>query len=262
MLSDVPRLKEFKRSRRVPAGKGTGWYSDQQKLEAVQVWLMCGSMTQTAAALGIPAATIEKWRYTKWWKELADQIKAEGRVKLTGRLQKIVSRSLDQIEERIENGDWVLDSKTGQLIRKPLLARDLTRISTDFIDRANKLDSVAKEEATQQAVEDRLKLLADSFASFAKKVRRVEVEDAIQIQGPERLDVREQTEDGEEMAVGDSEGEILAEESEEVDGSVQDSEFEDQQPHSAGSDGGERVCIEVLPEAGQDPERLLPDQGN
>jgi hypothetical protein len=173
MLTDVQRLKDKERKRRV----ARGWYSDKQKLEAVQVWLMCGSMVQTAAALGIPEPTIEKWRYTDWWKELADQIKAEGRVKLTGRLQKVVSRSLDQLEERIENGDWVLDSKSGQLIRKPLLARDLTRITTDFMDSSRKLESVTKEEATAQAVEDRLKLLADSFASFANKVRKVEVED-------------------------------------------------------------------------------------
>jgi hypothetical protein len=173
VLTDVQRLKDKERKRRV----AKGWYSDKQKLEAVQVWLLCGSMVQTAAALGIAESTIEKWRYTDWWKELADQIKAEGRVKLTGRLQKVVSRSLDQLEERIENGDWVLDSKTGQLIRKPLLARDLTRITTDFMDSSRKLDSVTKEEATAQAVEDRLKLLADSFASFANKVRKVEVED-------------------------------------------------------------------------------------
>lgn len=174
MLSDVQRLKSIERRKR----KGPlGWYSDKQKLEAVQVWLMCGSMVQTAAALGIPEPTIEKWKYTDWWKELADQIKAEGRVKLSGRLQKIVGKSLDQLEDRIENGDWVINSKTGVVERKPLLARDLTRISTEFMDSNRKLESVTREEATQQAVEDRLKLLADSFASFAKKIRRVDVED-------------------------------------------------------------------------------------
>lgn len=222
MLTDSAKVKHVRRAKRNPGG----WYSDKQKLEAVQLWLVCGSMTQTAAALNMPAATIEKWRYTDWWKELVDQIKAEGRVKLSGRLQKIVGKSLDHLEERLENGDWVLDSKTGQLIRKPILARDLVRISTDFIDRTTKIESVTREEQTQQAVEDRLKLLADSFASFAKRVRRVDVEDidALSIKGPEVLDVREQTEDGEEMVEGDSEGEDFAYEevSEgEVDGDVQ-----------------------------------------
>ncbi len=178
MLTDVERLKDREAKKRVPGG----WFSDKQKLEAVQMWLITGSMPATAAALNINVSTIEKWRYTDWWKELSDQIKAEGRVKLSGRLQKIVGRTLDQLEDRIENGDFILDSKTGQIVRKPLMARDLTRITTDFMASSQKLESVTKEEATVQAIEDRLKLIAENFASFAKKVRKVEVEDLTHVE--------------------------------------------------------------------------------
>ena len=216
MLSDKEHLRDIERKKRNSLPKA--WYSDKQKLEAVQIWLLCGSMPQTAAALNIPVGTIEKWKYTDWWKELAEQIKVEGRVKLSGRLQKIVGRSLDQLEDRIENGDFILDGRSGELVRKPLLARDLTRISAEFMDSSRKLEMVTKEEATQQAVEDRLKLLADSFASFAKKVRKVEVEDAFPIESTASLDVREQAEDGEEVVSGDPEREEVAYKEEEVNG--------------------------------------------
>lgn len=175
MLTDKQRLKPVERVRRQKGKKG--WYGDSQKIEAVQMYLMIGSMPPVAAALKIDLNTLNKWRYTEWWRELTAQIKQEGRVQLNGRLQKIVSKSLDVIEDRLENGDFQYDPKTGEMVRKPINARDALRIGSDFIDKSVKLDSVTREEQNEQAVEDRLKTLADAFASFANKTKRIEVVD-------------------------------------------------------------------------------------
>jgi hypothetical protein len=207
LLTDNKRLQPVERVRR---RKDRGWYGDSQKIEAVQMYLMIGSMPPVAAALKIDMNTLNKWRYTEWWRELTAQIKQEGRVKLNGRLQKIVSKSLDVLEDRLENGDFQYDPKTGEMIRKPIAARDALRISTDFIDKTVKLDSVTREEQNDQAVEDRLKTLADAFASFASKTKRVEVEDAVQIESPKRMDVFEHAQDGEEVGIGDPEEQEIA----------------------------------------------------
>ena len=206
MLSDSKKLAplDLRRNRRDPVKGGRTWFSDQQKIEAVQMYLLVGSMPPVAAALRINIETLNKWRYTDWWKELTDQIKAEGRVKLNGKLQRIVSKSLEILEDRLENGDFQYDPKTGQMIRRPVSARDVARIGSDFIDKSLRIESQAQEAAGQQAVEDRLRTIAEAFASFSNKVRRVEVEDvdAIQIEATEVLDVCEQAEDGEGMGSG------------------------------------------------------------
>jgi len=215
MLSDSEKLSALEVRRRRRPGYVAGrrpWFNDQQKIEAVQMYLICGTMPPVSAALGINLETLNKWRYTDWWKELVNQIKAEGRVKLTGKLQKIVSKSLEVIEDRLEHGDFQYDPKTGSMVRKPISARDAARISSDFIDKSIRIESQATEAATQQAVEDRLKTIAEAFASFTNKVRKVEVEDAVQIETSTIVDVREQTGNGGEVGEGDPEGEDLADE--------------------------------------------------
>lgn len=237
MLTDRPQLKDRERIRRTGS---KGWYGDQQKIEAVQMYLMIGSMPPVAAALKIDLNTLNKWRYTEWWRELTSQIKAEGRVQLNGRLQKIVSRSLDLIEDRLENGDFQYDPKTGEMVRKPINARDALRISSDFIDKSVKLDNQTREEQNDQAIEDRLKTLADAFASFASKTKRVEVED-IDAEDRRALNPPITWEGGEEP---EGDGLCLVEQDGPPEGGQADPEGSSEELHDSGGEG-ERPSGEV-----------------
>ena len=52
-------------------------YTQNQKLEAVKLWILSGNLTATAVALKIPYDTLKQWRYSDWWGNLATEIKAE-----------------------------------------------------------------------------------------------------------------------------------------------------------------------------------------
>jgi hypothetical protein len=160
------------------AGKkpGSKLYNDFQKMEAVKLWLACGSPTHVGAALGINRRTIHIWMNSDWWKRVVEEIKTEGRFVLSKKLRTLVDKSLDVLQDRIENGDFSFDRNTGEVIRRPISAKDAHKIASDFIDKGEKLEKPLQE--TNTATEDRLTQLADAFAKFASKTTRIEVIDA------------------------------------------------------------------------------------
>jgi hypothetical protein len=165
--------------------KGRTNFTDHQKMEAVKLWLACGSPTAVGAALGINRRTIHIWMNSDWWKRVTEEIRTEGKFVLSKKLRAIVDKSIDILMDRMENGDFVFNRDTGEVIRKPLAAKDAHKIASDFIDKAEKLDEPLKQNNTH--VEDRLTQLADAFSRFASKTTKIEVIDAVPIEREERL---------------------------------------------------------------------------
>jgi hypothetical protein len=63
------------------------------------------------------------------------------------------------------------------MVRKPVLMRDANRVANDLIKAHMDLDQKPVDEETQKATQDRLEALAETFAGFAKKVKKIEVLD-------------------------------------------------------------------------------------
>jgi len=173
MLTDKGHTRTPHRTR----SKKAGWYTDDQKLEAVKVWLITGNLTHTAAALNIPLITLKKWKACKWWEELCQETRQEGHIQLSQRLKKVAEKALNETLDRLENGDWQYDPKTGTMVRKPVLMRDAHRVASDLMKTHLDMEKAPVQEEAIKATQDRLEALAATFAGFAKKVRRIEVID-------------------------------------------------------------------------------------
>lgn len=184
MLSDSPQNKyiPMRRPRRGVTAKGKH-YSDSQKLEAVTTYLMLGSLPMVAAALKINVNTLKLWKKSEWWKEVEADLRIQEDLQLSKRMQEIVNRSIDVVSDRLENGDFIYDQKTGELRRKPVGMKDASKVLTDISDRRDVLINrhIANESVTTDKVEDTLSKLAAEFARIAAKVTSgpVEVTDVI-----------------------------------------------------------------------------------
>ena len=173
MLSDKQVLAVPRRS-----GKNKkGWYTDSQKLDAVKLYLVTGNLTHTAAALNMPLVTLKVWKASKWWKDVTEELKKEGNIQLSNKLKNIANKALDITMDRLENGDFQYDPKTGQMVRKPVLMRDAHRVASDLVTKHIDMESRPILEEAQKATQDRLEALAQTFASFSKKVKKIEVID-------------------------------------------------------------------------------------
>lgn len=180
-LTDNPNTKHRKPPIRSVEAKTNKSWSDKQKIEAVQSWLLLGNLALTSRVLGIPEVTLRLWKTTDWWKTTVAELKAQEDIQMSARLKKIVDASLAAVEDRLVNGDLMYDQKSGELIRKPVNIRDAHKVAVDLMDKKAVLEKAAAPVQEEQKDEDRLLKLAEKFADFVTQKNKpvIEVTDVI-----------------------------------------------------------------------------------
>ena len=143
-------------------------YPEQKKIEAVTSYLALGKVPLVAAVTGVPVATLRQWKLQPWWKELIDEIHREDEFDLDAKLSKIIDKTLDAVVERVEHGEFLLDSKTGQVKRIPVKLRDVHRVSVDLIDKRNLIRGKPTSRIEKIETVDTLQKLAEQFAQWVK----------------------------------------------------------------------------------------------
>lgn len=146
-------------------------YSAKTKYEAVVLHKMTGNITGVARHLGIPLGTVQSWYRQDWWKEVEEEIRKEAKSKLGTNLQKIVDRAFEEVQDRLENGEWIYDQKQGQLKRKPIGAHTANQILKDSLDKQFFMEKLQKDEekdTKNEEVSQRLLKLAEEFERYTK----------------------------------------------------------------------------------------------
>ncbi len=166
----------YKRSYKKKSSDNGTW-PQSKKTEAVLTWLTTGNMTQTSAMIKVPLITLQKWKTTEWWREMVDGIHDDDKVELDAKYQKIIRKALTVVDDRLENGNFMMDQKTGQIVRVPVSMSDTHRVMKDLVDQQQLLRLDRKqEEVSLETVNDKLKKLAEQFQTMAgggKKLHKV-----------------------------------------------------------------------------------------
>ena len=171
-----------------------GWWGDAQKLEAVQAYLMLGTIKLTSAATEIPEKTLISWRNSPWWQEIVDELRLQDKLQLSSKLKKIVEKSLEGVEDRIENGDFHFDMN-GKLKRKPVSLKDLQRVSLEMINKKEDILATEKVVMSDAKVDEKLKTLAEKFAAYAKRaIKQTDATDAVFVETTDAVHVEEREE--------------------------------------------------------------------
>jgi hypothetical protein len=152
-------------------------YPPAKKAEVVTTFLaLGGNKALTAATCKIPEPTLVSWTKTDWWHELVQEQRQQENLTLSTRLKKLMDKSLNLVEDRLENGEWYYDQKKGELIRKPAALRDVHKVSVDLINQRQALEGHKNHIVAEENVMDRLTKLAKQFEDFANKTKIVKEE--------------------------------------------------------------------------------------
>ncbi len=151
-------------------------YSPKQRLEAVTAYLMIGKVSLVAASLGISEEVIHKWKTSDWWKDMEADIRSQSNVQVSGKLRAVINKSLEVIEDRLEQGDYQFNPKTGNFIRKPIGAKVAGDIMSKALDKQILIDKLEAQPIQDQSkIEDRLKAIQEALLdnSRFKKVKTI-----------------------------------------------------------------------------------------
>ena len=141
-------------------------YSDAVRLKTLQVFAHTGSVTQTSRSEKIPIQTIETWRKTTWWKEKLQEVRNGEDDVLDAKLTSAVDKSVNEVLDRIENGETMYDPHTGEFRKVPAKLRDLTQAMNSVIDKRQLIRKQPTKIIQQASSALQLQQLADQFATF------------------------------------------------------------------------------------------------
>lgn len=162
-----------------------GFYTDKERIEVATLYAALGSVKAVGALTRVSEGTIRGWTKEEWFRTLLDEIRAENDQAIDAKFTDIVGKTLDQLSDRVENGDHVL-TKSGEVVRVPVKARDLSIVAAINIDKRQLLrgkPTSRTEQIKDQPAQDRLAILADAFQKLAgRKPEAPEVIDAEIIQ--------------------------------------------------------------------------------
>lgn len=142
-------------------------WTQNQKLEAATTYAMLGTLTETALVTSIPLETLKNWKQSTWFKELLLQIRDEDVQKLDSNLQRVVDKAMKAVEDRLDHGDWQYDPKTGKPLRVPVKAQIALRVTTDLLQRQEKIRERPEKQEVEKTIDARLAKLSEEFARFA-----------------------------------------------------------------------------------------------
>lgn len=173
-LSDGPRRANLPSVKRRGILRRKGHWSDAQKLEAVQSYLILGNLKLTSKMLSIPYGTLQVWKASEWWKTLIEELRIQDDLQVSNRLKKIIVKSYDAVEDRLENGDFVFDQKTSALRRKPVSMKEAAKVALDFSEQRQALVDrhLGEKTVTEDKIEKTLANLAEQFAKIASTVAK------------------------------------------------------------------------------------------
>src|SRR5262249_55697209 len=108
-------------------------YSDQQRREAVALYLLHGNWRRGSELSSIPERTLNDWSIQPWFATMLTELRAEKGAELDGVYTRIIDEATAQLLDRLKNGDPYVVG--GEVRRKPVSARDLALVSAITYDK-------------------------------------------------------------------------------------------------------------------------------
>ncbi len=155
-------------TRILPSTAGQAPVPDEERREAfVLSYFATGNAMKSGAAVGIHRQTVFKWKNSDWFAKALKDLQRAHDGEMDARISGILTRALEQIEDRLENGDEkiLVVKDVGVVIeRQKIGAKDLSVVAAVLFDKREKL---RKEADPLDSVESGLDKLAAKLREFA-----------------------------------------------------------------------------------------------
>ena len=152
-------------------------HPQEKRLEVARHIVKTGNTRIASELAGIPYATIAAWKRSDWWPSVLEEAKQEARAELQSRINVLAEASLDVMHDRLQNGEHILNMKTGELVRKPVGLRDANAAMNNLLTRSAEIERLREKSSVNgDSTNEILKTLATEFAKLTKK-KQVDVVD-------------------------------------------------------------------------------------
>lgn len=142
-------------------------YPLEAKVDAVTCWTVTANLRTVSEILNIRFETLSKWKQQPWWYDLAAQIKQEKQEQLDAGMSAVIDKSMQLLNDRLENGDVVVNAKTGAIIRSPMSVQATVNTLKNVFDKRQLIRNEPTSISRSESTDERLKRLSEEFAKFS-----------------------------------------------------------------------------------------------
>lgn len=145
-------------------------YDKDTVIQAGRLYLVYGNYQRVSTELGVDRTTVRNWANKDWWPVLLEELKYLKNIELDSKYTHALEKSLSELMDRLENGDEVIDTKSGTKHRKKIGARDAALISAIMYDkRALLRGDPTQIKENNFNLNDRMDQLQGMFEKIARK---------------------------------------------------------------------------------------------
>lgn len=166
----APIVLGKKRGRPPKTRAKPGWYPIEKKVHAACLYAVVGKLGEVSKLTDIPENQLKSMMGEQWWEDIVKQVHSEENDQITASMTTFIVKSMDAAIDRVENGDYYINTKTGQTFRIPVKLRDLILPVGILTDKRNLLRGEATSRTDKLGQDEILKALGNKFESFAKKL--------------------------------------------------------------------------------------------
>ncbi len=116
-------------------------YSDEDRRQAVTLYLVHGSMEKVSEQTSIPVRTLRDWRnQSEWWNGYADSVRAQVTDRIRAQVDEMIELAHGEVVDRLQYGDFKVVNKEVQ--RVPISGKDEAWIYAFFFDKRQVLSNL------------------------------------------------------------------------------------------------------------------------
>lgn len=148
-------------------------YTNDDRILAATYYAVTGSSLQAEkhmAAVGriCPAVTIRHWKNnSKWWKPVLAEVRKAKNEELDAKLTDVIMCGVEQLRDRMENGNVKFIPSTGEMVRVPLTSTELARDTIGIMyDKRALLRGDPTQRIEKTSTDETLRMLAESFIAM------------------------------------------------------------------------------------------------
>ena len=145
-------------------------YTLAEKMQACNYYVVKGGNSISASKhTGIPAQTIRTWTKTQWWAEMVQEIRKRHQDRLDGKFTAVIDKLYDELIDRIDNGDEIWDSKSGQIIHRAMSGKDISMIMDKIIEKRALMRGEPTSRTANMSVDKKMEELQKKLEERTKK---------------------------------------------------------------------------------------------
>jgi len=109
-------------------------YTHRDRIKAVSLYTVVGSLRHTARLTGMPLNTLRYWHRADWWADLVNKVRLLKSDLLEAQTDSIIDLAFENARDRLQRGDPFVD-KNQVVRRKPVTCKDSATVFGIMFDK-------------------------------------------------------------------------------------------------------------------------------